>query len=197
VDIDRLPIEGSFVVTPRQFADARGVFLEFFRSDTFLGAAGHSLSLAQANCSVSAKGVMRGIHFASVPPGQAKYVTCLHGSILDVTVDIRLGSPTFGQWHSVQLDTETRRAVYLTEGLGHVFLSLQDDSTVMYLCSEGYAPGREFGIDPFDPDIGISWPDMDITLSDKDRQAPSLAEVRELGLLPDYQRCMDFVQTLA
>jgi len=197
VDIDRLPIEGAFVVTPRQFADSRGVFLEFFRSDVFLGAAGHSLSLAQANCSVSAKGVMRGIHFASVPPGQAKYVTCLQGSVLDVTVDIRLGSPTFGQWEAVQLDTETRRAVYLTEGLGHVFLSLQDDSTVMYLCSEGYAPGREFGIDPFDPDIGISWPDVDITLSDKDRQAPSLAEVRELGLLPDYQRCLDFVQTLA
>jgi len=196
VDIDKLSIEGAFVVTPRQFADPRGVFLEFFRRDSFVAVAGHSFGLAQANCSVSAKGVMRGIHFALVPPGQAKYVTCMQGSVLDVVVDIRLGSPTFGQWESAVLDTVTRRAVYLSEGLGHVFLSLEDNTTVMYLCSEGYAPDREFGIDPFDPQIGIVWPDIDIALSDKDQRAPSLAEVRDRGLLPDYQQCQQFVRTL-
>ena len=106
-------------------------------------AVGHRLDLQQANCSVSAAGVLRGIHFADVPPGQAKYVTCVKGAVLDVAIDVRVGSPTFGTWDAVLLDDVDRRAVYLSEGLGHAFLSLEDDSTVLYLCSTGYSPGRE------------------------------------------------------
>ena len=115
-------------------------------------------TLAQANCSVSAAGVLRGIHFSDVPPGQAKYVTCVRGAALDVVVDIRVGSPTFGQWDSVLLDDVDRRQIYLAEGLGHAFMSLADDTTVVYLCSTGYAPGREHGVHPLDPAIGIEWP---------------------------------------
>ena len=96
---------------------------------------GHAFDMRQANCSVSAAGVLRGLHFAQLPPSQAKYVTCVKGSVFDVVVDIRVGSPTYGRWDSVLLDDVDRRSVYLSEGLAHGFLALQDDSTVMYLCS--------------------------------------------------------------
>ncbi|MGY4643112.1 dTDP-4-dehydrorhamnose 3,5-epimerase family protein [Cellulomonas sp. URHB0016] len=186
-----LTVPGAWEITPQQFGDPRGVFLEWYKESAFAEAVGHPLDLQQANCSVSAAGVLRGIHFADVPPGQAKYVTCARGAVLDVVVDIRVGSPTFGRWDSVLLDDVERRAIYLGEGLGHAFLSLEDDSTVLYLCSTGYAPGREHGIHPLDPTVGIEWPATDragrpITpqLSDKDLAAPSLLEARDQGLLP-------------
>lgn len=153
--------------------------------------------LRQANLSVSAAGVVRGIHrtqwpltihFADVPPGQAKYVTCAKGAVLDVAVDIRVGSPTFGRWDAVLLDDVDRHAIYISEGLGHAFMSLEDGSTVMYLCSTEYAPGREPGINPLDPDMGIEWPTtgrdgslLGPTLSDKDEAAPSFAAARGQG----------------
>ena len=144
--IEETKIPGAFAVTPQQHRDDRGVFLEWFRSDRFVESAGHPFTIAQANCSVSAAGTVRGIHFAQLPPSQAKYVTCPSGAILDVVVDIRVGSPTFGQWDSVLLDDRDRRSVYLSEGLAHGFLALQDDSTAMYLCSATYDPAREHTI---------------------------------------------------
>ena len=107
---------------------------------------------------MSSAGTLRGIHFAELPPSQAKFVTCVHGAALDVVIDLRLGSPTFGQWDSVHLDDEERRAVYLPEGLGHAFMALEDHTVVNYLCSAPYAPDREHGIHPLDPEIGIRWP---------------------------------------
>jgi dTDP-4-dehydrorhamnose 3,5-epimerase len=188
-----LKVPGAWEFTPKQFGDDRGVFLEWFRDPTFTEATGRTLDLQQANCSVSAAGVLRGIHFADVPPGQAKYVTCVRGAVLDVAVDLRVGSPTFGVWDAVLLDDVDRRAVFLSEGLGHAFLSLEDDSTVVYLCSTGYAPGREHGIDPLDPEVGIDWPtagrdgtEFEFRLSDKDAAAPSLAAALESGLLPRF-----------
>src|SRR5690349_24472363 len=135
-----LTVPGAWELTPRQHADERGVFLEWFTASALREATGRDLDLAQANASVSAAGVVRGIHIADVPPGQAKYVTCVKGAVLDVVVDIRTGSPTFGQWDSVLLDDVDRRGIYLSEGLGHAFMSLEDDSTVVYLCSTGYSP---------------------------------------------------------
>ena len=156
----------------------------------FSDAVGHRLDLVQANASVSAKGVLRGIHFADVPPGQAKYVTCVKGSVLDVIVDIRVGSPTFGQWTSVRLDDRDRRAVYLSEGLGHGFCSLEDGSTVVYLCSEALQPvGRARGAST-GPAIGIEWllDGVEPGLSAKDAAAPTLAEAADAGLLPRTTR---------
>jgi dTDP-4-dehydrorhamnose 3,5-epimerase len=145
---------------------------------------------------VSRRGVLRGVHFADVPPGQAKYVTCTQGTVLDVVVDIRVGSPTFGQWDSVQLDDETGRAVYVSEGLGHAFLALTD-ATVIYLCSAPYTPGREHGVDPFDPALGIAWPsDVEPVLSPKDAAAPTLAQAEREGLLPSYADCQAYLATL-
>ncbi len=193
-----LAIADAFELTPKVLGDDRGVFLEWYRSADLEAAAGHPLQLAQANCSVSRRGSLRGIHFADVPPGQAKYVTCLSGAVLDVAVDIRVGSPTFGRWDSVVLDTADRRAIYLGEGLGHAFLALTDDAVVTYLCSTGYNPTGEHGVDPLDPAIGIAWPaDIEPLLSPKDQGAPSLAEAREAGLLPDYAACRTYVDALA
>src|SRR4029078_10757087 len=146
---------------------------------------GHRFDLRRANWSVSAAGVLRGVHFAQLPPSQAKYVTCLHGSVFDVVVDIRVGSPTFGKWDAVVLDTRDRRSIYLSEGLGHAFLALEDESTVMYLCSAPYAPGREHTLHALDPALDIVWP-APVTLpvlSDRDREAPTLADVQAAGLL--------------
>ncbi|MGB7240445.1 MAG: dTDP-4-dehydrorhamnose 3,5-epimerase [Rhodococcus sp. (in: high G+C Gram-positive bacteria)] len=189
-----LKIAGAYEYTPRQFGDDRGVFFEWFKSSAFTDAVGRPLALEQANCSVSAAGVLRGIHFTDTPPGQAKYVTCTRGAFLDVIIDLRVGSPTFGQWDSVLIDDVDRRAVYLSEGLGHAILSLEDGSTVMYLCSIEYTPSLDRDIDPLDPDLGIDWPTLardgsplEYQLSDKDRAAPSLADAIAAGYLPKYQ----------
>jgi dTDP-4-dehydrorhamnose 3,5-epimerase len=194
----QLAIEGAFVYEPKVFRDERGSFHEWFTEDGFAASAGHRLRLAQANCSVSARGTLRGVHFADVPPGQAKYVTCVRGAVLDVVVDVRTGSPTFGTWEAVRLDDESHTAVYLAEGLGHAFMALGDGATVVYLCSEGYAPAREHGVDPLDPELGIAWPaDVPPLMSQKDAAAPSLAEARERGLLPSYGECREYAAGLA
>ena len=113
-----LSIDGAWEITPQQYGDPRGLFMEWYRFDRLAAAVGHPLRLAQANLSVSARGVVRGIHFADVPPGQAKYVTCVSGAVIDMVVDLRVGSPTFGQWEATRLDDVDRRALYLAEGLG-------------------------------------------------------------------------------
>lgn len=189
--VRELSIAGAWEFTPDLHGDDRGVFLEAFKADVFADAVGHRLDVAQVNTSVSAAGVLRGIHFADVPPGQAKYITCSVGAILDVMVDIRVGSPTFGEWDAVLLDDVGRKAVYLAEGLGHAFCSLADGSTVTYLCSTGYNPGAEHGLNPLDPEIGIDWPTvgrdgtpLEYELSSKDAVAPPLAQALADGLLP-------------
>lgn len=190
MQIEPLAVPDAFMITPRQFPDDRGVFLEWFKPDLLELETGHSLTVEQANCSVSSRGVLRGIHYADVPPGQAKYVTCFSGSVLDVVVDIRVGSPTFGAVDSVVLDAESRRAVYVAQGLGHGFMALSETATVSYLCSTPYAPDREHGLDPLDPGLGIDWPqDVPPVLSPKDAEAPTLAQALDAGVLPRYDDC--------
>ena len=198
-----LKIKGAWEITPKQFPDERGAFMEMYKLPEFAQVVGHPLHLVQANCSISKAGVVRGIHFADVPPSQAKYVMCPRGAVLDFAVDIRVGSPTFGQWDSVLLEDENRRAIYLSEGLGHCFVALEDDSTVVYLCSEGYNPGHEHGVSPVDPTVALAFPDRDlagrpleILLSEKDTAAPTLAQAQAQGLLPDYQAALDYVASL-
>lgn len=196
MDVDELAIPGAWVFTPRQHPDDRGVFLEWYKADVVRKAVGHALDLVQANHSVSRRGVVRGIHYADVPPGQAKYVYCPRGAVLDFVIDIRVGSPTFGRIDSVRLDEVDRRAVYLSEGLGHAFVSLADDSVVTYLCSTGYDPDREHGITPGDPELAIDWTVAEPLLSPKDTEAPTLAQARESGALPDYETCLRYVAGL-
>jgi dTDP-4-dehydrorhamnose 3,5-epimerase len=190
VEAQARSIEGVWLFTPVLRPDDRGVFLESFKDSTFTEAAGHRFDLKQMNISVSKQGTVRGIHFADVPPGQAKYVQCFDGRILDIVVDIRVGSPTFGQWEAIELDSESRQGLYIAEGLGHAFCALSESVTVGYLCSEPYAPTREHGIHPLDTDLNLPWPDgQDSFISAKDAAAPTLTEAVETGLLPTMAEC--------
>ncbi|WP_336027663.1 dTDP-4-dehydrorhamnose 3,5-epimerase family protein [Geodermatophilus sp. FMUSA9-8] len=190
MEIRELAVPDSYVLDLVPHGDDRGRFTEWYRADVLAAATGWALPLAQANHSVSARGVLRGVHFALVPPGQAKYVYCPAGRVLDVVVDVRVGSPTFGVSDSVLLDAAEPRAVFLAEGLGHAFLALEDGSSVTYLVSTGYSPGREFGVSPLDPELDLPWPaDVEVRLSDKDRAAPTLAEARAQGTLPTMEQC--------
>lgn len=190
-----LAIPGAWEFTPTKHPDDRGVFLNWYVADAVADAVGHPLPLAQTNHSVSRRGVVRGVHYALVPPSQAKYVYCPRGAVLDVIVDVRVGSPTFGRHDVVGLDTADFRAVYLAEGLGHTAIALEDDSVLCYLCSTGYNPQREKGISPLDPALGLDLP-ADPVLSEKDAAAPTLAEAAEQGLLPTYEECVALYASL-
>ncbi|MCX4096651.1 dTDP-4-dehydrorhamnose 3,5-epimerase family protein [Nocardia sp. alder85J] len=183
--IRELAVPGAWEFTPRLHGDERGVFTESFKASEFEKVVGRPFELLQVNMSTSAAGVLRGIHYTEDPPGQAKYVTCVRGAFLDVVVDLRPDSPTFGAWDSVLLDDADRRSVFLSEGLGHALLSLADESTVTYLCSLEYAPEFDRDLDAFDPELGIDWPavgrdgqPLTYVRSAKDIAAPGLHTVR-------------------
>jgi dTDP-4-dehydrorhamnose 3,5-epimerase len=175
-----LKIEGSWVFTPKELPDERGSFHEVFKLPLLSETLGFGFEVKQVNQSVSKAGVIRGIHWADVPPGQAKYVFCSKGSIWDVVIDIRVGSPTFGQFDGEVISAENGKCVLIREGLGHVFLSLEDDTVVNYLCSEPFSPTTEHGINPLDRDLAIPFdrmlPKQHHIISSKDLNAPTLRE---------------------
>lgn len=188
MQIRELAVPDAWEITPVQWRDDRGLFLESFRHDLLAEATGRPFELRQANVSVSRRGVVRGIHFADTPPGQAKYVSVTRGAGIDFIIDIRVGSPTFGTWDSVVLDAESRHSVFISEGLGHAFAALTDDTTLTYLVSSPYNPALEHDLNVLDPDIGLVFPSElgEPLLSPKDLAAPSLAELLAAGTLPDY-----------
>jgi dTDP-4-dehydrorhamnose 3,5-epimerase len=194
VEIRELSIPDTYEITPRVIGDERGVFLESFRADKLAEAIGRPFVVAQTNTSVSRRGTVRGIHFADIPPSQAKYVTVARGAVIDFVIDIRVDSPTFGRWDSVRLDDVERRAIFISEGIGHCFVALTDDATVTYLVSDVYRPGREHGINPLDPEIGLEFPAEagDLLLSPKDTEAPGLLAARDSGLLPTWDDARAF-----
>lgn len=157
--IRELSIPTCYATTPIQHVDDRGVFLEWYRFDQLEEAVGHSLNLRQASTSVSKRGLLRGIHFANIPPGQAIYVTVKHGAVIDHVIDIRVGSPTFGKWDSVRLDSVERKAIYIGEGLGHAFVALTEDAIMSYLVSDTHNASAEHRINPLDPAVGIVFPE--------------------------------------
>ena len=181
-----LGIDGAWVAESPVWRDDRGFFREWFKSEEVLAATGINFSIQQANISQSQRGVIRGIHYSLAPQGQAKWVTCVNGSIRDVIVDIRLSSPTFGKSVFVDLNGLDGRAVLIGAGLGHGFGSLAHSSTIAYLLSSPYSPTEEFEINPMDPELGIDWGvDLsEVSLSEKDKMAPSLAERHKEGNLP-------------
>ncbi|MFE9046278.1 dTDP-4-dehydrorhamnose 3,5-epimerase [Streptomyces sp. NPDC012421] len=190
--ISALSLPGALRVVPRRHADPRGLFLEWYRPDLLAQALGHRPpDMVQGNLSVSSRGVVRGIHFAQVPYGQAKYVTCVSGAVLDVLVDLRVGSPDFGRWEAVRLDDAERAAVYVPEGFGHGFCALSETATVGYLVSRTYEPEREHSVHAQDPRLGIDWPVGTPLLSPRDAAAPPLSELAERGLLPMYEDCLE------
>ena len=194
MQIRELTVPDAFEITPLIRPDDRGVFFESYRFDKLAEAVGHPLTLRQANTSVSKRGTVRGIHYADVPLGQAKYVTCTNGAVLDFVVDIRVGSPTFGSWDSVLLDSTDFRSIYIAEGLGHAFIALTDEAVVSYLVSDVYRPDREHGINPLDATIGLVFPPEagEPLLSPKDVAAPSLVSAEQSGALPQFDVVRSF-----
>ncbi|MCQ9184198.1 dTDP-4-dehydrorhamnose 3,5-epimerase family protein [Streptomyces sp. IBSBF 2953] len=181
---DELSVPGAYVITPDIHPDPRGDFFESLRVDLLEDVLGHAFRPLQVNCSTSRRNTLRGIHSVTSPPGQAKYVTCVRGSVRDIVVDLRPGSPAFGS-HAVNvLDAASGRAVYVPEGVGHGFLTLADDSCVCYVLDSVYVPGTQIDVDPLDPDLALPWGfDLPPVLSEKDASAQSLKEALDSGIL--------------
>lgn len=174
-----LGIEGAWLAESTVWKDDRGFFREWFKLESVKSITGRNFGIEQANISISSKGTLRGIHYSLAPQGQAKWVTCISGSLQDVIVDIRPGSPTFGKWIDVELCGDSGKNVFIGEGLGHGFNALEDNTAVAYLVSTPFSSTQEFAIHPLDEKIGINWktPLIDLKISDKDQNAPTLAEL--------------------
>ncbi|MGW0591226.1 dTDP-4-dehydrorhamnose 3,5-epimerase family protein [Streptosporangium sp. NPDC002607] len=192
-----LAVTGAFEFTPEVFPDERGLFVSPFQEAAFVEAVGHPLfPVAQTSQSASVRGVLRGIHFTLAPPGTAKYVHCTRGSALDIVVDLRVGSPTFGEWDQVVLTGESFRSVYFPPGLGHAFVALEDGTVMSYLLSQRYRKENELALSALDPEIGLRLPeDLAPIQSERDREAPTLAKARALDMLPDYKECLRIEET--
>lgn len=193
MSFSNMSIEGAWLHTPTRFADERGHFQEVFKLSTIQEQLGRSFEVKQVNQSVSKAGVIRGIHWADVPPGQAKYVSCPQGSLWDVVIDLRVGSPTFGKWEAAVLSAENGKSILISEGLGHAFLALEDETVANYLCNEPFNPAHEWGLNPFDADLSIPFNNQsprhaDLILSDKDRASIGFLEAKLLGKLPMYEK---------
>ncbi|WP_424216440.1 dTDP-4-dehydrorhamnose 3,5-epimerase family protein (plasmid) [Streptomyces sp. BI20] len=193
-----LAVEGALEFTPRVFPDDRGRFLSPYQEEPFVKAHGAPLfRVAQSNHSVSRRGVVRGVHYTLTPPGTAKYVYCARGSALDLVVDIRVGSPTFGRWDVVRMDQDAHRASFLPVGVGHAFVALEEDTVMSYLLSGSYVPEHELALAALDPALGLPLPtDREPLLSERDAVAPTLAEAAARGLLPAYERCLELQRAL-
>lgn len=180
------PLPGVLVLEPRVFRDERGFLYESFNVETFAAHAAEGLptDFKQDNHSRSTEGVLRGLHYQLRRP-QGKLVTCVRGEIYDVIVDIRVGSPTFGQWSGFALDEHTPRFVWIPPGFAHGFCVLSPVADVTYKCTDVYVPGDDRGISWYDPAIGIRWPVSDPILSPRDQKHPGLDEAR--ADLPRYE----------
>lgn len=187
--IVQLEIGSAWLAESNIWLDDRGSFREWFKFDEIKETTQGAFEVRQANISVSNKGVLRGIHYSLAESGQAKWVTCTSGHILDFIVDIRPNSSTYKKYVSVDLKADFGRAVLIGAGLGHAFLSLEDGSVVSYLLDSPYSPSEEFEINPMDPELGIDWQlglvgGMGVIMSPKDAKAPTLAERLAQGKLP-------------
>ncbi|MEU6291263.1 dTDP-4-dehydrorhamnose 3,5-epimerase family protein [Streptomyces sp. NPDC005047] len=185
--VDETGIPGTYRVTPERLSDDRGVFFEAAKYSVLTERTGLPFAVRQVNNSVSRKGVLRGVHCNDVPDGASKLVTCVRGSMLDVMVDLRVGSPTFGHHEVTRMSAGDGIALYLPGSIGHAFLSLEDGTCVNYLLSTEYVPGAMVDLDALDAELALPW---DLTgppvRSPKDAAAPSLAEVLASGRLPHY-----------
>jgi dTDP-4-dehydrorhamnose 3,5-epimerase len=181
-----LGIEGAWLAESQIWEDDRGYFREWFKAEDVKTVTNIDFLIQQANISQSQKGVIRGIHYSLALNGQAKWITCVTGSIQDVVVDIRPQSRTFGKWIDVELKSDSGKAIFINKGLGHGFLSLENKTAVSYLLSTPFSPQEEFEINPLDNEIGIDWK-IDFTalkISEKDRLAPTLLARLAEGKLP-------------
>jgi dTDP-4-dehydrorhamnose 3,5-epimerase len=185
MNIEKLPIEGAWIARSAIHSDERGFFREWFRASEIDAVIGRAFQVRQSNISLSHRGVLRGIHYSLAPEGQGKWITCVAGSIQDVVVDIRPSSSTYKKWITVNLRGDRGEAVFISEGLGHGFISLEDNSIVSYLLTTPYSPQEEFEINPLDPELAIDWALAEQLMSPKDSSAPTLSDRLAEGKLPN------------
>lgn len=187
MDVESLGLEGVFRLTSPVWGDDRGFFREWLKMPD-LESAGISFVARQANLSRSTRNVVRGLHFSVAPEGQAKVVTCAEGELLDVMVDLRVGSPTFGLHAAVVLRGGDGVSLYLPSGIGHGFCAQSDEAVLVYLLSSPYNPACELEVHPFDAEIGVEWPlSGEPILSAKDAAAPTLSDRRANNTLPTFR----------
>jgi dTDP-4-dehydrorhamnose 3,5-epimerase len=168
-------LDGLVLIEPKVHGDERGFFMETYRADAW-AAQGVPAEFVQDNHSRSRRGTLRGMHF-QLSPGQGKLVRVARGRVLDVVVDIRRGSATFGQWEAFELDDEGARQLWIPVGFAHGFCVLSEVADFVYKCTSYYDPATESGFSFADPDVGIEWPDIELIYSERDRNAPRLAEL--------------------
>ncbi|WP_189932200.1 dTDP-4-dehydrorhamnose 3,5-epimerase family protein [Streptomyces sulfonofaciens] len=199
MQVRRLAVDGAYAFSPQVFRDDRGLVVSHFQEDALVGAIGRPLfPVAHASHSTSRRGTVRGIHFTATPPGTAKYVYCPRGRTLDIVVDIRVGSPTFGRWDSEVLDPEGFRAVYLPIGVGHAAVALEDHTIMHYMWSGPYVAEQEMALAALDPALALPLPGgIEPVLSPRDSAAPTLAEAGARGILPRYDECRKLEEALA
>ncbi len=175
MEVIRTAIEGVFIIEPRVFGDARGYFFESFNEREFTEKIGKNVRFVQDNESLSCYGVLRGLHFQQPPYAQSKLVRVVKGKVLDVAVDIRKGSPTYGQHVVVELSAENHRQIFIPKGFAHGFSVLSDEVVFQYKCDEFYCPQSEGALAWDDPDLAIDWrlPSDKVLLSEKDRHHPA------------------------
>jgi NDP-hexose 3,5-(Or5-) epimerase len=191
MEIRELTLPDAFLVTPKGFPDSRGVFFESFRHDLLEKVLGHPFTVAQSNFSVSHRRTLRGIHGVRGECSQAKLVTCVRGAVLDIVVDLRVGSPAFGRYEMVWLDHRSPASLYIGEGMGHSLLALEDDTAMHYYCSKPYIADAVYTVDPLDKALALPWGlTEEPVMSENDRKALSLAEAVAENLLPTYAECL-------
>jgi dTDP-4-dehydrorhamnose 3,5-epimerase len=172
-----LAIAGAWIIESPVYQDDRGIFREWFKLEALMENGVPAFEVRQANTSISKKGVIRGIHYSPEIDGQTKLVTCTSGSVLDVIVDLRSESKTYGEHVEVELSESLGKCVYISSGLGHGFQALEDNSVVTYLLDKEYSPNNEFGINPLDPNLNIKWPLLDLHISEKDRTSANFSRI--------------------
>ena len=185
MNIIKTDLDDCLVFEPRVFGDDRGWFFETFNSDK-LTEAGLDLDFKQGNTSSSIRGTLRGLHY-QWPRPQGKLVSVVQGEVWDVAVDIRRGSPTFGQWTAVVLSAENKRQFWIPEGFAHGFVTVSDTAVFTYLCTDTYQPQCDANVAWDDPELAIDWPLKDVLLSPKDAAAPRLADIAA-DRLPEYRK---------
>ena len=184
MQLTQLELNGAILGFSPLHTDDRGYFREWFKYENLASSQLKTFKVAQSNVSLSSENVLRGIHFSTVATGQEKWITCTRGSIIDFVVDIRVSSPTFKKWIAVELTEFNGYSLFVGNGLGHAFIAQEDKTQVNYLLTTTYKPELEKSINPFDPELSIDWGRSNLILSEKDRSAPSLKQLRDTGFLP-------------
>ncbi|AYY12424.1 dTDP-4-keto-6-deoxy-D-glucose epimerase [Actinobacteria bacterium YIM 96077] len=191
----KLTVPYTYAFTDHLIREKRGASIDFYRHDSFAKAIGYPLPIAHISHTVSKRGTVRGLHFTDTPPGKSKYLYCPRGALLNMIVDLRIGSPIYGRYDVIRLDQDAIRGVFLPGGVGHAYIALADKTVLVEMCSTD-DPDIEHTIYPLDPDLELPWPSaIEPILSEKEMNAPKLAEYEVPAKLPFYEEWVEYYES--